>query len=332
MSSNLYQRLATSDRDEPVSPPVHEHELEDARPRPPMFPVDPRFEQPTPSPWARAALLIFTRSVWEAPLQVGLGYLNDLILMGRNCRSFFQMPPILRSATRSQSAKVVGATVTTDSGRLVKSRGGRSRSTKRDELCKANADCLGTLVEQNPAPSRDNHNQPAHLSSKPTPEAQSLTSDANGGTCAHYPNTHSSHQISETVSAARPTKTLSAEERIQLKQAAQTEYLKRWGNLLGQNFDYDEATEWEESFTIDVLDELGRGGDKEGSRKTSGKDGDGNQEEGRQKRQGAVVKKYLKKWDDMLGVSYDWPECDELFKEFEEWMRGMEGILDELTS
>ncbi|KAG6851600.1 hypothetical protein H0H87_000344, partial [Tephrocybe sp. NHM501043] len=48
-------RLATSD--DLVNPP--EYELEDARPRPPTFPVDPRFEQPTPSPYSRAALLIF---------------------------------------------------------------------------------------------------------------------------------------------------------------------------------------------------------------------------------------------------------------------------------
>ncbi|KAG6829412.1 hypothetical protein H0H92_004614 [Tricholoma furcatifolium] len=55
MSTARYERLASSD--ELSSPPAYE--LEDARPRPPTFPVDPRFERPTPSPYSRAALLIF---------------------------------------------------------------------------------------------------------------------------------------------------------------------------------------------------------------------------------------------------------------------------------
>ncbi|RDB19758.1 hypothetical protein Hypma_013230 [Hypsizygus marmoreus] len=71
MSSARYERLPTSDStlslspltplppyvELEVSPP--EDELEDARPRRPVFPVDPRFEQPTPSPLSRAALLVF---------------------------------------------------------------------------------------------------------------------------------------------------------------------------------------------------------------------------------------------------------------------------------
>ncbi|KAF5383047.1 hypothetical protein D9615_004791 [Tricholomella constricta] len=55
MSSARYERLPTTE--EPSSPPAYE--LEDGRPRPPTFPVDPRFHQPTPSPLSRAALLIF---------------------------------------------------------------------------------------------------------------------------------------------------------------------------------------------------------------------------------------------------------------------------------
>ncbi|KAH0578830.1 hypothetical protein H2248_003027 [Termitomyces sp. 'cryptogamus'] len=69
MSSTFYQRLPTSD--ESVDPPTREHELEDARPRPPTFPVDPRFERPTPSPWARAALLIFTAFLFWLAFRVG---------------------------------------------------------------------------------------------------------------------------------------------------------------------------------------------------------------------------------------------------------------------
>ncbi|KAG6910326.1 hypothetical protein DXG01_011394 [Tephrocybe rancida] len=55
MSSARYERLATFD--EAQSPP--EYELEDARPQPPTYPVDPRFERPTPSRYSRAALLLF---------------------------------------------------------------------------------------------------------------------------------------------------------------------------------------------------------------------------------------------------------------------------------
>lgn len=67
--STFYQRLPTFDGDEPS--PEYEHELEDARPRPPTFPIDPRFEQPTPSPWARAALLLFTAFLFWLAFRVG---------------------------------------------------------------------------------------------------------------------------------------------------------------------------------------------------------------------------------------------------------------------
>ncbi|KAG5636129.1 hypothetical protein H0H81_009036 [Sphagnurus paluster] len=68
-STARYEQLPTDDEPQSphspsspashVHPPAYDFNIEDARPRLPVFPIDPRFHQPTPSPFSRAALLLF---------------------------------------------------------------------------------------------------------------------------------------------------------------------------------------------------------------------------------------------------------------------------------
>ncbi|KAG6878231.1 hypothetical protein C0993_010353 [Termitomyces sp. T159_Od127] len=212
------------------------------------------------------------------------------------------MPPVLRSATKAQSAKVIGTNEP-------------NRSVGQQD----------TVVD------RGKQDIPSHEPSNTTSNDRAPTSKFNEDASTHDMDADSSHKVSKIPLAALERMTLSANNRINLKKAAQAKYVRRWSSLLEMMFDTPEAMKWMASFRIDVLNKLDTGDDKESSRGESDKDGSKTPEE-RKKRRQMVITRYLKKWNAMLGQGFDYPMCDELYQEFEDWMKGMEGVFDELTN